>query len=97
MDEKIADFCKKWNIIEFLFFGSVLTDKYNNNSDIDVLVSFSDKTSYGFFELYEIKEELEKLLGRKVDLLTKRGVNNSRNYIRRKSIFDNSKLVYAER
>jgi len=96
MDEKIAKLCKKWGIKEFSFFGSFLTDKFNENSDVDVLVSFNENTSYGFFELFDIKKDIEGILGKEVDLLTKRGVLQSKNYIRSKSILGNCKLVYAE-
>lgn len=97
MDEQIKYFCKQWNITEFSLFGSVLTEKFNENSDVDVLVSFKENTSYGFFELARMKEDLEKIFGKKVDLLTKRGLDNSSNYFRNRSILSNIKLIYAER
>ncbi len=41
--EKIAEFCKKWKIREFSLFGSVLREDFRPDSDIDVLVTFSEK------------------------------------------------------
>ena len=84
--EEIAEFCKKWGICEFSFFGSVLTDDFRPDSDIDVLVTFEEDLKHTLFDLVHMGDELKKMFGREVDLLTRRGVEQSRNYIRRKSI-----------
>ena len=84
--EEIAKFCKKWGICEFSFFGSVLTDDFRPDSDIDVLVAFEDDSKHTLFDLVHIEDELKQIFGREVDLLTRQGVERSRNYIRRKSI-----------
>ena len=39
--KKITDFCQRWKITEFAFFGSVLRDDFRPDSDIDVLVTFA--------------------------------------------------------
>ncbi len=96
MEEKIKKFCQKWIIKEFSLFGSYLGNDFNKESDVDVLVKFDDNVSYGFFELVDMRDELENIFGRKVDLLTKRGVEQSRNYIRSRNILQNSRVVYAE-
>jgi len=97
MEEKVKYFCQKWKIKEFYLFGSILNETFNDKSDVDVLVTFNDKSSYGLFELVEMKAELEQIFGREVDLLTKRGVEQSKNHIRRDSILNGAKLTYAER
>lgn len=84
--EEIAEFCKKWGIHEFSFFGSVLTDDFRPDSDIDILVTFEEDSKHTLFDLVHIEDELKQIFGREVDLLTRRGVEQSRNYIRRKSI-----------
>jgi uncharacterized protein with HEPN domain len=84
--EEIAEFCKKWGVSEFSFFGSVLTDDFRPDSDIDVLVTFEDDAKHTLFDLVQMGDELKQIFGREVDLLTRRGVEQSRNYIRRKSI-----------
>jgi predicted nucleotidyltransferase len=93
--EKIAKFCKKWNIHEFSFFGSVLTDDFRPDSDIDVLVTFEENTKHTLFDLVHMQDELKEVFGRKVDLLTRRAVEQSRNYIRRKSILSSLEAVYV--
>lgn len=96
MDKDIKRFCQKWNISEFAFFGSVNTEKFNSDSDIDILLSFKNNASIGFFELSDIKDELEKLLGRDVDIITKRGLEKSKNPVRKKSILNSSKIIFSE-
>ncbi|KAB3547615.1 MAG: DUF86 domain-containing protein [ANME-2 cluster archaeon] len=85
-EEEIAKFCKKWGVLEFSFFGSVLTDDFHPDSDIDVLVTFEEDSKHTLFDLVHMQDELKQIFGREVDLLTRRGVEQSRNYIRRKSI-----------
>jgi hypothetical protein len=96
MKTKIKNFCQKWDIKEFSFFGSYNTEKFNSKSDIDVLVSFGEKSEIGFFELAQIKDELEAILGRNVDLVTRRGVESSKNHIRKNSILSSTQLFFSE-
>lgn len=93
--EEIAEFCEKWKIREFSFFGSVLTDDFRPDSDIDVLVAFEEDSKHTLFDLVEMQDELKEVFGREVDLLTRRGVEQSRNYIRRKSILSSLEVAYV--
>ena len=71
---EIADFCRRNRIRKLAFFGSVLTDRFSDASDIDVLVEFRPGERVGFFRLGDMAEELSRLLGRrKVDLRTPDG------------------------
>ena len=68
---EIAGFCRRNGIRKLAFFGSVLTDRFSDSSDIDVLVEFRPGEHVGFFRLSDMEEELSRLLGgRKVDLRT---------------------------
>ena len=93
--ETIAEFCRKWQIAEFALFGSVLRDDFRPDSDVDVLVTFSPDSDWGVEHLLDMKGELESLFGRGVDLVEKRLVEESRNYIRRKHILSHMEAVYA--
>ena len=93
--ETIAKFCRKWKIAEFALFGSVLRDDFRPDSDVDVLVTFSQDSDWGVEHLLDMKEELEALFGRAVDLIEKRLIEESRNYIRRKHILSHMEAVYA--
>jgi predicted nucleotidyltransferase len=93
--ERLAVFCRKWKIIELALFGSVLREDFRPDSDVDVLVMFSTDSDWGIEQLLDMKEELELLFGRPVDLVEKRLVEESRNYIRRKHILSHMETVYA--
>jgi len=67
----IADFRRRNGVRKFAFFGSMLTDRFSDESDIDVLVEFRPAERVGFFRLAEMEEELSRLFGsRRVDLRT---------------------------
>jgi hypothetical protein len=69
--ENIADFCRKHRIRKLAFFGSVLREDFTPESDVDVLVEFETGAQVGFFELFDMEQELSRLLGgRKVDMNT---------------------------
>ena len=68
--EQIADFCKRNNVQKLSLFGSVLTDRFRPDSDVDVLVEFESGRGPGFFELSGMEVELSGMLGRQVDLRT---------------------------
>jgi len=93
--EQIADFCRRWKVTEFAFFGSVLRDDFRPDSDVDVLVDFPEDARYSLFDLVDMQDELEAIFRRKVDLTTRSGIESSRNPIRRKAILESAEVVYA--
>ena len=95
--EKLEAFCQRWRIDEFALFGSVLREDFGPDSDLDVMVTFSPEASWGLLDHLRMELELVELLGREVDLLTRRAVEQSRNWIRRREILDTAEVVYAAR
>lgn len=94
--EQIAEFCRKWNVTEFALFGSVLRDDFRPDSDVDVLVSFpSYEATPSLFDHVEMQDELVEIFGRPVDLLTRGGVEDSRNPLRKRAILETARVVYA--
>ena len=93
--EQIAAFCRKWKITELALFGSVLREDFRPDSDVDVLVTFSPNADWGFEHLLDMKEELQTIFGRSVDLVEKHVVEQSENYIRRKHILTHMETVYV--
>ena len=93
--DRIADFCHRWKITEFALFGSVLRDDFRFDSDIDVLVTFAPDTSWRFYDLVYMKEELEAIFGRSIDLIEKRLIESSENYIRRNHILNHMETIYV--
>ena len=86
--EQLRDFCRKWKITEFAFFGSATRTDFRPDSDIDVLVSFDETAEWSLFDHVHMQEELREIFGRPVDLLTRRAVEASTNRFRRRSILD---------
>ena len=64
-EEKVADFCKRWNITELAFFGSVLRDDFGPESDIDVLVDLHPGTSHRISSILHMEKELGGYLGKR--------------------------------
>jgi uncharacterized protein len=90
--EQIASFCRKWRIVELSLFGSVLRDDFRPDSDVDILVSFDDAALWTLWDFVGMKEELERMLGRTVDLVSKRSLKNAG---RRESILRTRQTLYA--
>ena len=93
--QPIEDFCRRWKITELSAFGSVLRDDFKPGSDVDILVSFADGAHWTLFDMARMRDELSEILGREVDLLSRRGVEASRNPIRREAILSSAQIVYA--
>ena len=94
---KIAEFCKRWNISEFAIFGSAIDDGLRPDSDVDVMVSFESDATVSLFEMARMQAELQQIFGREVDLVTRNGVENSRNYLRRKAILQSAQVIHVSR
>ena len=95
--DKIVDFCHRWQVTELALFGSVLREDFSPSSDVDVLVSFAPDAHWSLFDLVTMQGELATILNRQVDLLERAAVEQSENYIRRKSILSNLEVVYGAR
>ena len=91
--KRLADFCRRWKITEFALFGSVLRDDFGPDSDIDVLVSFAPDASWTLFDMVQMQDELHTIFGREVDLVSRRGLENSRNYLRRQTILESAQVI----
>lgn len=93
-EHKILDFCQRWQIEELAVFGSVLGEDFQPNSDIDLLVTFAENHQWTLFDFVDMQDQLEEIFARKVDLVSKHGIEKSRNYIRRQNILNSNKVIY---
>ncbi len=93
--QALAEFCRRWKIVELALFGSVLRDDFGPESDIDALVTFAPDARWGLFEMVEMQDGLAGIFGRKVDLVSRRGIESSRNYIRRKAILECAEVIHV--
>ena len=93
-DEALAAFCRRWKIGELAFFGSVLRADFGPKSDVDVLATFGVEANWSLFDHLHMEEELARLLGRKVDIVDRRVIEKSENWIRRRAILESAQPPY---
>ena len=93
--DRIAAFCRRWQVTYLALFGSVLRDDFGPNSDVDVLVSFGEGATHSLFDLVDMESELKDIFGREVDLVSRQGVEASRNYLRKNSILQSAQAIYG--
>ncbi|MDE6276622.1 MAG: nucleotidyltransferase domain-containing protein [Muribaculaceae bacterium] len=91
--DKIIALCKKYKVAKLWVFGSILTPRFNEESDIDFSVIFHyDQIQDMFLTFFDFIDELQQLLGRKVDVVDETAVRNP--YFRKE--LDNTKqLIYG--
>ncbi len=77
--QQIYELCRRHKVKTLAVFGSILTDRFDSNSDVDMLVNF-DTTDHEHWDYvanyFDFQESLENLLGRKVDLVVEKGLKN---------------------
>ena len=89
----IAALCLRHKVGKMYLFGSALTNRFNNDSDIDLLVDFNKEEIGDYFDnFFELKYALEALFGRSVDLVEEKNVRNP--YFK-KSIDSSKALIYG--
>ena len=95
----IAALCRRYRVRHLEVFGSAARgeDFEPARSDADFLVEFAPDAHAGLKELLEIERELRGILGREVDLVERRLIEESRNYIRRRHILGQAETVYVAR
>jgi len=94
--QDIDRFCQRWQILELSLFGSVLREDYNPDSDVDVLVTFSGNSDWGLFDHVQMQQELQALLDRKVDLISRRALAHTQNQLLRDEILKTAKVIFTQ-
>lgn len=89
--DALADLCRRYHVRELALFGSVLRDDFREDSDIDILVEYEPDAQVGLYEHFDLQRDLARLLGRKVDLVSKRGLN----VVIRDDVLRSSQVLYA--
>lgn len=93
--DDLAAFCQRWRIARLEIFGSALRDDFRPDSDVDLLVTFAPEARWSLLDLDEMEEDLAGLIGRKVDLVSRRGLERSQNWLRRRAILGSAEPVYV--
>ena len=91
--EAIQQFCRRWKIRELALFGSVLRTDFRPDSDVDVLVTFHDDAEWGLLDHMQMQQELATLLHRPIDLVSKRALERSANWVRREAILNTAQVL----
>jgi hypothetical protein len=89
--EEIAAICRRYQVKELAVFGSVLRPDFRRGSDVDMLVEFQPGVRLGLLRFLELQEELESAIGRKVDLVPKRGLKP----LVKDEVLSSSAVLYA--
>ena len=90
---ELINLCQQHKIVSLYLFGSVNTEQFNNDSDIDFLITFGKVELFDYFDNYmDLKENLEKVFRRKVDLIEEKTIKNP---VLRRSIDRNKTLIYG--
>lgn len=95
--QDIDRFCQRWQILELSLFGSVLREDFNPDSDVDMLVTFSDNSDWSLFDHVQMQQELQALLDRKVDLISRRALAHTQNQLLREEILKTAKVIFTQR
>jgi len=93
--DKIADFCRRWKISSLAVFGSAVRGELCPGSDIDLLVTFQSDADWTMFDHFTMEEQLSRLFGREVDLVSIRALEENQNPIYRHQILDSARQIYA--
>ena len=92
----VGQLCRERGIARLELFGSALREDFRSDSDVDLLATIRPGVKCGLFEWVEIKEGLERIFGRPVDLVSRRAVEKSSNPYRRNSILARTRAIYVE-
>ncbi len=87
----LTGLCRRYGVKELSLFGSAARGEMHPDSDVDLLVEFEPNHRIGLIQFERLVEELQELAGRKVDLVTKRGLKPWA----RESVLKDAKVIYA--
>lgn len=94
--KEIIRICQLWQIREFALFGSALRADFKPESDVDVLISFKETANWGLFDHTQMRLDLEAIFKRKVDLITRRALEQTQNGLLRERILETSKVIFID-
>jgi uncharacterized protein len=89
--DRISEICKRYGVRELAVFGSAARGDLRSESDVDILVDFEPDARIGLVKFASLSEELEEIVGRKVDLVTKTGLKRRV----RSEVLGEAQLIYS--
>ncbi len=94
LSKRLPEFCRHHGIARVEVFGSLARGQSTRDSDVDLMITFRPEVHPGL-DFFSMQDELEQLLGCKVDLVTRRSVERSENPIRQRSILESAREIYG--
>ena len=94
---RLSTFCRRWKIAELAVFGSALRSDFRPDSDVDFLVTFSPEADWSLLDHVTMETELSEIVGRRIDLVSRRAVERSDNWIRREAILQSAEPFFVAR
>jgi len=92
--QRLPAFCRQHGIARVEVFGSLARGEATESSDVDLMITFRPEVHPGL-EFFSMQDQLEVLLGCKVDLVTRRAVERSENPIRQRSILESAREIFV--
>lgn len=92
--ESLPAFCRRWKIRRLEVFGSGLRENFGPDSDVDLLLTFQPEAEWSLFDHLQMTGQLAAILGRGVDLVSRRAVERCHNWIRRRAIVESLRPFY---
>ncbi|MBP8973898.1 MAG: nucleotidyltransferase family protein [Anaerolineae bacterium] len=93
--DALRAFCQRWRVSELALFGSAVQGDFRPDSDIDMLIRFAPDAHWTLLDFVQMRDELSEIFGRRVDLVTRRAVEASKNPLRRKAILESAQVIYV--
>lgn len=93
--DRLADFCRRWRVLDLAVFGSALRSDFGPQSDIDLLVTFAADADWSLLDHVRMEAELKALFRREIDLVSRRAVERSENWIRQQEILGAARSLYV--
>jgi len=90
-EAEVAEICRRYQVKELAVFGSAARGELRPDSDIDLLVDFLPEARVSLLRHAAAERELSELLGRKVDLVSKRALRSAL----REGVLSQARLIYA--
>lgn len=88
---RLAEWCRRWKVRALAVFGSALRQDFGPTSDVDLLVTFEPDAAWSLIDHARMEQELTDIIGRKVDLVSRAGLERSANWIRRQAILETAR------
>jgi uncharacterized protein len=90
----LAEFCQRWSIHQLAMFGSALRSDFRPDSDIDIMITFAPDADWSLLDHVQMRLELQQLFERKVDLISRRALELSPNWLLRDEILKTAQILF---